>query len=160
MGSELAVESEWTHDHELPWNLLTDPGHRGVHDWVAHLNRMHRDEPALHEVDFAPEGFEWIDAADAASSVLAFLRWPADRDADRPVLVVANLTPVPRHPYRVGVPRAGRWSELANSDASHYSGSGWGNLGSVEASATRAHGRRHSLELALPPLSIIFLAPG
>jgi 1,4-alpha-glucan branching enzyme len=159
MGAELAAETEWSHDHGLPWAVLDDPAHRGVRDWLAHLNRVARTEPALHQVDFEPAGFEWVDAADAASSVLAFLRWPADRDQDRPVLVVANLTPVPRHPYRVGVPFGGEWDELANSDAAHYSGSGWGNLGAVTATAQPMHGRQRSLDLALPPLSITFLAP-
>jgi 1,4-alpha-glucan branching enzyme len=159
MGSELAAETEWNHDDELPWGLLADDGNRGVRDWITHLNHLHRSEPALHEVDFDAAGFEWVDAADTASSVLGFLRWPADRDHGRPVLVVANLTPVPRHPYVVGVPRGGRWDELANSDASAYSGSGWGNLGAVGATATTTHGRPFSVELTLPPLSIIFLAP-
>jgi 1,4-alpha-glucan branching enzyme len=159
MGGEIADPTEWNHDRELPWSLLDDPGSRGVHDWIGHLNRMHHREPALHEIDFGPDGFEWVDASDAASSVLGFLRWPADRARDRPVLVVANLTPVPRHPYLVGVPVGGTWEELANSDASAYSGSGWGNLGAVKATDAPQHGRPWSLELTLPPLSIIVLAP-
>src|SRR5262249_4855633 len=113
MGAELAQRTEWNHDHELPWQLLDDEGHLGVQRWVAHLNHLHRTEPALHERDFTPDGFSWVDAADATQSVVAFQRWPASADApgtrDRPVLVVCNFTPVPRQPYRVGVPVAGRW---------------------------------------------------
>jgi 1,4-alpha-glucan branching enzyme len=166
MGNDLAPEMEWDHDDELPWWLLDRPDHEGVRRWVHTLNRLVRTEPALHELDVEPAGFEWVDASDAAASVLSFLRRPR-RDPDgapvsrgaRDVLVVANLTPVPRTDYAIGVPSAGRWLELANSDAHDYGGSGWGNLGGVEASAKGAHGRPCSLRLALPPLSVLFLAP-
>jgi len=159
MGSELAPLTEWDHDGQLPWTVLSDPGHIGVQRWIAHLNHLHRTEPALHELDFHPTGFEWVDASDRSSSVLAFLRLPADA-LHRPVLVVANLTPVPRQGYRIGVPRPGMWIELANSDAEIYGGSGWGNLGKVLAGDVVAHGRSQSIELTLPPLSVTFLAPG
>jgi 1,4-alpha-glucan branching enzyme len=158
MGSELALRHEWDHDRPLPWEVLDHPGHLGMQRWVAHLNHLHRDEPALSQLDFAPHGFQWIDASDAASSVLSFIRRPAADDA-RPVLVVCNFTPVPRQPYVVGVPRLGRWLELANSDAQDYGGSGWGNLGGVKALEVPSHGLPASLELALPPLAVLFLAP-
>ncbi|MBI2704195.1 MAG: 1,4-alpha-glucan branching protein GlgB [Actinobacteria bacterium] len=158
MGSELAPPGEWNHDHQLPWELLDDPGHAGIHSWIAHLNHLHRAEPALHDLDFEPRGFEWVDTSDSASSVLAFLRHPSKADG-RPVLVVCNFTPVPRQHYTVGVPAPGRWVELANSDAEVYGGSGWGNLGAVETTEVKRHGRPQALELALPPLSVTFLAP-
>jgi len=137
-----------------------------VRRWVETLNRLHRSEPALHEVDFDPAGFEWIDASDAKASVLAFLRHPAKGRRGRPatpdardVLVVCNLTPMPRQGYAVGVPVDGRWVELANSDAEPYGGSGWGNMGGVDAVEAGAHGRPFSLPLVLPPLGVVFLAP-
>jgi 1,4-alpha-glucan branching enzyme len=166
MGNDMAVDVEWDHDSALPWSILGRPAHEGVRRWVETLNHLHRSEPALHEVDFDPAGFEWIDASDARASVLAFLRHPAADAQGRPstpgardVLVVCNLTPVPRDGYQVGVPVGGRWVELANSDAEVYGGSGWGNLGGVGAIEHGAHGRPFSLPLVLPPLGVVFLAP-
>jgi 1,4-alpha-glucan branching enzyme len=166
MGAELAQETEWDHDGSLPWWLLDRPAHAGVQAWVRHLNHLHRSEPALHEVDFDGAGFEWIDASDERSSVLSFLRHPR-RDDDgvpvspgaREVLVVCNLTPVPRDGYGVGVPRSGRWVELGNSDATEYGGGGLGNAGGLDTVAEPAHGFDCSLPLTLPPLSVVFLAP-
>jgi 1,4-alpha-glucan branching enzyme len=119
----------------------------------------------LHELDFDPAGFEWVDASDTGASVIAFLRRPRE-SADRPmggsardVLVVCNFTPVPRSDYQIGVPRGGRWIELANSDAQPYGGSGWGNLGGVDSIEPGRHGRPFSLPLTLPPLGVVFLAP-
>jgi len=166
MGDDMAAEMEWDHDGALPWSLLERPGHEGVRRWVETLNRLVRSEPALHELDFDPAGFEWVDASDAAASVVSFLRRPrrdeagrAIHDSGRDVLVVANLTPVPRQGYSVGVPTGGHWAELANSDAEVHGGSGWGNLGGVDAEPVAAHGRPFSLPLVLPPLSVVFLAP-
>jgi len=166
MGDELAQGTEWNHDGELPWYLLERQPHVGVQRWVEHLNRLHRSEPALHELDFDQAGFEWVDASDADASVLSFLRRPKLDGAGRPVtpgardvLVVCNFTPVPRAGYGVGVSSAGRWVELGNSDAAEYGGSGWGNLGGVEAVDVPANGRAQSLSLALPPLGVVFLAP-
>jgi 1,4-alpha-glucan branching enzyme len=166
MGAEIAQTGEWDHDHALDWHLLGEPRHEGVRAWVEHLNRLHRAEPALHELDCDPAGFEWVDASDAAASIIAYLRLPR-RDQDgapttpgaRPVLVVANFTPVPRQDYLVGVPAAGRWVELANSDAEVYGGSGWGNLGAVSTVEQPMHGRPFSLPLVLPPLGVVLLAP-
>jgi 1,4-alpha-glucan branching enzyme len=167
MGDDMACDMEWDHDDQLPWSILERPGHEGVRRWVETLNRLVRAEPALHEVDFEPEGFEWIDASDTAASILSFLRH-ARRGADgapvtpggRDVLVVANLTPVPRRDYGIGVPHGGHWVELANSDAEIYGGSGWGNFGGVDATDQPIHGRPHRLPLVLPPLSVVFFAPG
>ncbi|MFW6089512.1 MAG: alpha amylase C-terminal domain-containing protein, partial [Gemmatimonadota bacterium] len=159
MGAELAQWREWDHDTSLDWHLLDDPAHDGVRRWVADLNRVYRAEPALHALDADPAGFEWVDANDAESSVLVFLRKPPASSDAGPVLVAANFTPVPRPNYRVGVDRAGRWLELLNSDAHAYGGAGHGNLGSVEAAPVPSHGRRRSLTLTLPPLGIVFLKP-
>jgi 1,4-alpha-glucan branching enzyme len=163
MGAELAQDTEWNHDHPLPWSLLDRPDHRGIQAWVRHLNELHRAEPALHEDDVTPAGFEWVDASDTGASVLSWLRHPRDdgrgAPGGRPVLVVCNLTPVPRSGYRIGVPRGGVWNELANSDAVEFGGSGMGNLGRVQAQELAAHGRAWSLSLTLPPLGVLMFAP-
>ena len=156
MGSEIGQEREWNHETSLDWHLLQDGMHAGVQRWVTDLNRLHREIPALHELDCDPDGFEWIDFTDAANSVYIFLR-KARQGA--PVLVVCNFTPVPREHYRVGVPHGGAWIELANSDAAEYAGSGMGNGGRVEAQPHEAHGRSWSLSLVLPPMSVLFLQP-
>ncbi len=155
MGGEFGQRREWTHDGELEWWVCERPEHAGLKRWIADLNRAYRSEPALWQVDFSHEGFEWIDANDAESSVIAFLRKPRQRGA--PVAVVCNLTPVPRQNYVLGVPRGGAWREILNSDSKDYGGAGWGNFGVVEAAPLAAHGRPHSLTLTLPPLSSIFL---
>jgi 1,4-alpha-glucan branching enzyme len=122
---------------------------------VEDLNRLYRTQPGLHELDCTPAGFEWIDCTDAGSSILSFLRkGQSPRDS---VLVICNFTPVPRTDYQVGVPHDGFWQEILNSDAEPYGGSGQGNLGGAEATATPFHGRPFSLQLALPPLAILFL---
>ena len=156
MGGEFGQRREWAHDEGLEWWVLQYPEHAGVRRWVADLNALLRAEPALHQVDFAPAGFEWIDCHDADHSVLSFLRRPR---AGPPVLVVCNFTPVPRANYVVGVPQDGYWQELLNSDATLYGGSGMGNLGGVEAAPVPAQGRFHSLALTLPPLAVLFLKP-
>jgi 1,4-alpha-glucan branching enzyme len=158
MGAELGQLQEWNHDTSLDWHLLDDPTHDGIRRWVADLNRVYRDLPALHELDCDPTGFEWVHASDSESSVLAFLR--RSRDGGGLVLTVLNLTPVLRANYRIGAPRAGFWREVANSDALDYGGSGAGNMGGVHTSAEPAHGRDDSLLLTLPPLSCLVLAHG
>ncbi|MDR5709462.1 MAG: 1,4-alpha-glucan branching protein GlgB [Armatimonadota bacterium] len=154
MGSEFGQRREWDHQTQLDWQLLADPRHRGVQRWVQDLNRAYRTEPALHQLDCEPEGFEWIEPHDRDSSVLVFLRKSRQGDS---VLVACNFTPVPRPHYRVGVPRPGFWREILNSDAELYGGSGWGNLGGARTEATPAHGRPYSLDLTLPPLGAVFL---
>jgi 1,4-alpha-glucan branching enzyme len=155
MGGELAQRREWQHDESLEWHVLQYPFHAGVQRWVKDLNRFYRATPALYERDFTADGFEWIDANDSDTSVLSFLRKGA-RQEDV-VLVVCNFTPVPRENYRVGVPRGGCWSECLNSDAHDYGGSGMGNFGNVEAAPLASHGRYYSLNLRLPPLSMLCL---
>jgi alpha-1,4-glucan:alpha-1,4-glucan 6-glycosyltransferase/4-alpha-glucanotransferase len=154
MGGEIAQVREWNHDASLDWHVLEDPLHRGVQRWVADLNRLYTSEPALHQLDHEPAGFEWVDFSDAANSVFSWLR--RDRDG-RVVLVVCNFTPVVRGGYRVGVPHPGRWTEVANSDAEIYGGSGQGNYGGVDATQVPAHGRPWSVELTLPPLGVLML---
>jgi 1,4-alpha-glucan branching enzyme len=155
MGAEFGQWEEWRHDESLDWNLAERGPHAGLERLVYDLNRLYREEAALHELDLDPAGFEWVDANDAAASVLSFLRKP--RSAGGPVLVVCNFTPVVRLDYRVGVPHAGRWVEILNSDAEGYGGSGQGNSGGLEAEAIPHHGRDHSLNLTLPPLGAVFL---
>ena len=157
MGSEFGQKREWQHEESLEWHVLDYPLHAGAQRWVRDLNRYYRETPALYELDFSPEGFEWVDCNDTESSVIAFLRKP--RVGGREVLVVCNFTPVLRESYRVGVPRAGFWRERLNSDAREYGGSGQGNLGGVEAAPLPAHGRAHSLTLRLPPLAALLLEP-
>ncbi|MFO7676749.1 MAG: 1,4-alpha-glucan branching protein GlgB [bacterium] len=155
-GGEFGQRREWDHDSSLDWHLLDAPAHSGVLRWVRDLNRLYRDHPALHALDRDPAGFRWVVASDSANSVFAFLR----RDGTgRDLLVVANFTPVPRAGYRVGVPAAGRWRELLNSDAADYGGSGLGNLGRVRAEAVPCHDFPHSLDLDLPPLALVVLEP-
>lgn len=158
MGTELAQQREWDHDSELDWWLLEQPGHAGVQRLVADLNALYRATPALHEQDCDPAGFQWLVADAAEDSVLAYLRLaaPAEDGSVDQVLVVANHTPSPRTNYRIGVPCAGRWDEVLNSDAEVYGGSGWGNFGGVDATPVPAHGRPHSVNLTLPPLAVTF----
>jgi 1,4-alpha-glucan branching enzyme len=158
MGGEFGQWREWDHDSSLDWHLLDYGFHQGIQRWCRDLNTLYRRLRALHELDCESPGFEWVEAGDAESSVLAFLRLARRREGC--VLVVCNFTPVVRHGYRVGVPHSGFWRELLNSDALEYGGSGQGNLGGVMAQAVPFHGRPHSLELTLPPLAALFLAPG
>lgn len=155
MGGEFAQWKEWGHDEGLEWHVLEYPFHRGVQRWVKDLNHFYRSEPAMHEMDFSPEGFEWIDFHDWENSIVSFIR--KSKDMDDVVLIICNLTPVPRYNYRVGVPQGGFWKEMLNSDAKIYEGSGHGNFGGVEAAPLPIHGRYHSLSLTLPPLGIVFL---
>lgn len=157
MGSEFGQWEEWNHEKSLDWNLLDYPSHQGVRRWISDLNQFYRQTPALYQIDFNAEGFEWIDASDSQNSVLTFLRKGVD--ANPPVLVVCNFTPVVRSNYRIGVPCSGHWVEKLNSDAKPYEGSGQGNLGSVETVPVPFHGRPQSLTLTLPPLGILLLQP-
>jgi 1,4-alpha-glucan branching enzyme len=158
MGAEFGQWGDWRHDESLPWHLLEFPSHRGVQQLLGDLNRLYRTEPALHELDFEPQGFEWVDANDADASVYAFLR--KARSNNDLFLIVFNATPVVRENYRVGVPRGGWWREVLNSDAQEYWGSGVGNSGGVEATPIESHGRNHSVVLRLPPLSALYFKSG
>jgi 1,4-alpha-glucan branching enzyme len=155
MGGEFGQRREWTHDGELEWWVCDLEGHSGLQRLVAQLNRVYRAAPALHQQDFTASGFEWVTADDAEHSVFAFLR--KGRDGHPPLLVVSNMTPVPRTNYLLGVPLGGFWHELINTDAVEFGGSGWGNLGGVESAPVRSHGRMQSVSMTLPPLSTLIL---
>ena len=157
MGGEIAQWDEWNHDGSIAWELLNSPVHGGMRTLVQDLNRLYRTEPALHQRDVVPSGFRWVIGDDTAHSVFAFLRFGED-DA-RPVLVVCNFTPVPQSAYGIGVPRPGVWRELLNSDSPLYGGSGMGNGGAAATVAVPRHGEAQSLELTLPPLATMYLAP-
>ena len=155
MGSEIAQWGEWNHDAEIDWRLLGDPDHAGIQRLVRDLNRLYRSEPALHVRDADGSGFRWVIGDDRANSVYAFFRFGGD--GAKPVLVVCNMTPTPRHHYRVGVPRAGRWREIVNTDSAFYGGSNVGNEGGVDTVEHPAHGESQSIELTLPPLATVML---
>ena len=161
MGGELAQEREWASERELDWFLLDDPGHAGVQQLVRSLNRVWRAEPALWSGDFDPAGFRWIDADDADQSCFSFLRLGVgEAAASRPVACLANLTPVPRYGYRVGLPAAGPWEVLLDSDAEVFGGSGAvAGTPVVEAESVGWHGQPASAALTLPPLGVVWLAP-
>jgi 1,4-alpha-glucan branching enzyme len=154
MGGEFGQWREWTHDAGLEWEGLEHFPHNGLIRCSADLGRLYRSEPALHELDCQPAGFEWIDCNDAAVSVITFIRrGKSGRDV---VLAACNFTPVARLNYRVGAPFPGWWREILNTDAVEYGGSGQGNMGGAEASPVPSHGRPFSLDLTLPPLAAVF----
>jgi len=156
MGGEFGQRREWTHEGELEWWVTALRGHGGLQRMVRDLNAVLRAEPALHQLDFDPAGFEWIEADDTERSLYACLRKPRDAAA-APLLVVCNFTPLPRENVLIGVPTAGRWTEVFNSDAHVYDGAGWGNMGGVQTVPRPMHGRPMALNLVLPPLSTVFL---
>ena len=155
MGGEFGQYREWSHDRSLDWNLLDFPLHRGMMTWVEQLQRVYREQSALHWCDNDYRGFEWVDCNDAPASVVSLLR--KGKSPEDTMLVACNFTPVPRLGYLVGVPHGGYWHELLNSDGSEYGGSGFGNMGGVEAWNESVHGRPYSLRLRLPPLGALFL---
>jgi 1,4-alpha-glucan branching enzyme len=163
MGSEFGQDSEWSEQAGLDWQALQDGNgfHSGVQRLVRDLNRVYDDSPALWQLDFSPVGFNWIDASDADGNVLAFLRF-AEPDETGPgaktIACVANFSGGPHLDYRVGLPAAGRWREVINTDAADYGGSGVGNLGVVEAVNEPWHGQPASVSLSLPPLGVLWLA--
>jgi 1,4-alpha-glucan branching enzyme len=157
MGGEIAQSAEWSHDRSLDWHLLEHAEHAGVQALVRELNRIYRAAPALWEVDFSHEGFRWLEANDTAANVFAFAR--LTRNGRRPLVCVANLAPVPREAYRLGMPRAGSWREVLNTDSTFYGGSDVGNAGGVEAEAIPWHDQPFSAEMRLPPLGVIWLVP-
>jgi 1,4-alpha-glucan branching enzyme len=153
MGGEFGQRREWDHDSSLDWDLLNAPSHASIKRLVTDLNALYRREPALYTTDHDPAGFEWIDADDSQGSTLSFLRRSADGSSW--LAVFCNFTPVPRLNFRAGLPAAGRWQEVLNSDAEIYGGSGLGNLGGVQTEDTPRHGRPHSAAITLPPLAVV-----
>ena len=166
MGGEIGQWREWNHDWQLDWEVLGDPRHAGLQRWVRDLNRVYREEPALWQADHEPEGFSWIDCDDAERSMIAFTRVarvapdaPDAPDTPASLIAIVNFTPVPRREYRLGVPAAGRYRELLNSDAEAYGGSNMGNEGGVEAEEIATHNHRYSISLTVPPLGFLLLKP-
>jgi 1,4-alpha-glucan branching enzyme len=153
MGGEFGQKQEWYHEEGLHWEFIKVHHHFELRRWVRDLNLFLTSEPALYERDFDFEGFEWIDTSDSEESVISFVR--KGRSKDDVMLVVCNMTPVPRHSYRVGVPRSGNWKEILNSDAKEYGGSGQGNFGGVESVPVSYNKRYNSVLLTLPPLGIV-----
>jgi 1,4-alpha-glucan branching enzyme len=158
MGAEMAQDREWAHDRSLDWHLLDHPSHAGVDKLLQSLNYLYKERPSLWEQDFEWTGFSWIDANDTDQNVLSFLRFPADRELGKPLACIANLSPVPREGYRIGVPRGGWWKEVLNTDATDFWGSGVVNGGAM-ADGYGWHGHDQSLSLTLPPLGVVWLEP-
>ncbi len=156
MGAELAQWEEWDHQGELHWHLLDDESHRGVYRWLGDLNRLYRRCAALHRTDAYPDGFEWIDCSDSRQSIAAFAR---RAEGEKPLVFVCNFTPVPRVDYQLGLPAAGPYREVLNSDAEIYGGSGIGHGGWVQTEEVACHGQPHSARLHLPPLGVLVLEP-
>ncbi|KAA8996412.1 1,4-alpha-glucan branching enzyme [Affinibrenneria salicis] len=156
MGNEFAQGREWNHESSLDWHLLDEPEgwHRGVQQLVRDLNHCYRRQPPLYQLDFQPQGFEWLVVDDRENSVFAFVR--RDQQGNE-LLVVSNFTPVPRYGYRIGINQPGRWREIINTDSCHYHGGNLGNQGAVESEAQGSHQRAHSLVLTLPPLATLYL---
>jgi 1,4-alpha-glucan branching enzyme len=155
MGGELAQEREWNHDSDLEWWSLEDSMRAGIQRAVRDLNRLYVSEPALYQRDCESSGFHWAVQDDVANSVFSFLRFATGQAP--PILVVCNMTPVPRHRYRIGVPLSGSWCEIFNSDSELYGGSNVGNEGRIETTTIAAHDQAYSAELILPPLATIYL---
>ncbi len=156
MGGELAQEQEWSHDRSLDWHLLERPEHAGIQALVRDLNHAYRAQPALWERDFDPGGFTWLEADDRAANVLVYARFATDGS---PLVCAVNLSPVPREGYRVGLPRAGVWREVLNTDAVAYGGTGLGNGGSVAAEEQTWNEQPWSASITLPPLAALWLVP-
>jgi 1,4-alpha-glucan branching enzyme len=155
MGGELGQREEWSHDHQLQWHLLDYEPHKGLQRFVMDLNRIYTSEPAMHELDFQPQGFDWIDFRDADSTVVSFIR--KGESPDQILVFIFNFTPVPKVNYRIGAPKSGYYRELINSDAACYGGSNMGLQGGINSEHVPWHGRHCSLSLTLPPLGMLIL---
>ncbi|HVW63400.1 MAG TPA: 1,4-alpha-glucan branching protein GlgB [Nitrosospira sp.] len=155
MGNEFAQEREWDSARELDWKLLEYGQHRGIKAALRDLNRLYRHVPALHQLDFAAEGFSWVDCHDADNSVVSYLRYSHSGSF---LLIVLNFTPVPRLGYRIGAPEGGNYLEIFNSDSSHYGGANLGNMGLIASAGKPWMGRPDSLVITLPPLAGIVLS--
>jgi 1,4-alpha-glucan branching enzyme len=155
MGQEIAQESEWAESRELDWWLVDHVEHRGMQSLLRDLNGIYRRSPALWSQDADQKGFQWIDANDSANNVFSFVRWGADRSA---LACVVNFSGGPHHEYQLGLPLAGQWSEVVNTDAETYGGSGVGNLGGVTAVEEPRHAMPCSVTMTVPPLGAVWLA--
>ena len=155
MGSEFGQVEEWKHDHTLQWNLLDRKENKGLFTCIQALNSLYKNQPALYELSFEAQGFEWIDYSDAANSVICYIR-KSENPADD-VIVICNFTPVPRENYCIGVPHAGTWNEIFNSDAEKFGGSGVLNSQPIVTQDKSMHYRDNSITLTLPPLGVVVL---
>ncbi|HMS84452.1 MAG TPA: alpha amylase C-terminal domain-containing protein, partial [Nitrospira sp.] len=155
MGSEFGQWQEWNHDTSLDWHLCESEPHQGLQRLTRDLNQLYGQEPALYEIDFDWDGFQWIDFSDSNNSVIAYLR--KARKTGEAIVCVCNFTPMPRYSYRIGVPEGGWYRELVNTDGIAYGGSNIGNGGGLQADETRSHGFPYSLTMTLPPLSALLL---
>lgn len=157
MGGEIGQWDEWYHERSIDWQLLQYEPHQNLRRYVRDLNRFYKSEPSLYEVDFNYSGFEWIDFHDADQSIISFIR--KAKRADDFLVFICNFTPVPRYNYRLGVPGAGFYKEILNSDSSEYWGSNIGNSGGVLAEEILWHGRPYSINITLPPLAVVVFKP-
>ncbi|MGJ8562775.1 MAG: 1,4-alpha-glucan branching protein GlgB [Alphaproteobacteria bacterium] len=158
MGCEFGQSEEWKADASLDWHLTQYPEHKNTQSLIGDLNRLYRSTPALHEQDCIASGFEWVDGGAQSDNILSFVRWDFERKA--PCLIVCNFAPVPRNDYLVGVPKAGHWAEVINTDSVLYGGSGCGNKGGFSTEAEGTHGHGQSLRLTIPPLSTMIFKYG
>jgi 1,4-alpha-glucan branching enzyme len=157
MGGEFGQWNEWNFQTGLDWHLLEKKRHAQMLQFVKDLNRIYATEPALYEVDFSWEGFQWIDFRDVDNSIVSFVRF--SKEKQECVVVVANFTPVPRSGYRVGVPVSGYYTELLNSDSGHYGGSNMGNAGGLLSEPTPWQEQPHSMLITVPPLGVMYFKP-
>jgi 1,4-alpha-glucan branching enzyme len=155
MGGEFAQLQEWNHDQSLDWHLLTEPNHRGMQSLIRDLNDVYRQIPALHEKDCDSSGFKWIVGDDRDNSVFVFARF--GMHPEEVAIIICNFTPVPHADYRIGVPYAGYYREVINTDSEIYGGSNLGNLGGLAAQKIASHGEPFSLNLTVPPLASLIL---
>lgn len=152
MGGEIAQTGEWNHDQQVEWYLLDYAPHQGIQRLIKALNELYKGENALHDYNFSPQGFEWIDNSDYENSVISYIR--KGKEPEECILTVCNFTPVVREHYRVGVPLKGTWEEVLSSDAAEFNGSGVHNPNPVEAKFQAFHGRPYSIEVTLPPIGV------
>jgi 1,4-alpha-glucan branching enzyme len=155
MGNDFGQTEEWNFQNSLDWHLLEHDSHHGIQSLVKKLNWLYKNEPSLYASNFSPQGFEWIDHSDHENSVLSFLRKSENSDAE--ILIIINLTPVPRKSYRIGCPSPGQWSVLLNSDQTEFWGSNYSIAQTYDSIPKEFHGRPYSIEIDLPPLSCLYL---
>ena len=152
-GGEFGQGDEWDYSKSLQWHVLEYANHQGMSETVKALNHLYRDEPALYEKAFDFTGFEWIDGGNANDSILVYGRMGHNSKDD--LVIILNMTPVPRYNYRIGVPAAGAWKEIFNSDAKNLWGSGIINYDAVKTDAQKWHGKANSINITIPPLGAV-----
>jgi 1,4-alpha-glucan branching enzyme len=153
MGGEFGQWWEWNHAESIHWHLLEHEPHRQLQKFVKELNQLYRNEPALYEVDYSWEGFQWIDFQDQDASLISFFR--RGKNPDDVVVFACNFTPIPRTNYRIGLPLAGFYQEILNSDSENYGGSNMGNMGGVTAEEVPSHNQPYSAKITFPPLAVV-----